>query len=158
MEPPLFILHSERIIQMFTKEIKYEDFNGIERHETLHFNVTKAELIEFTSTNGNLVEDLESIIKSQDPTAMMSTMVKIIMMGYGIKSEDGRRFVKSDKIREEFKQTNAYSELVMELYEDPNRGADIIKNMFPPIDEELRSKVQTEVEQKLGLDSGALNA
>ena len=158
MEPPLFILHSERIIQMFTKEIKYEDFNGVERHETLHFNVTKAELIELTSMNSNLVEVLESIIKSQDPTAMMSTMIKIIMMGYGVKSEDGRRFVKSDKIREEFKQTNAYSELVMELYEDPNRGADIIKNMFPPIDEELRSKVQTEVEQKLGLDNGALNA
>lgn len=142
---------------MFTKEIKYEDFNGVAQVETLYFNVTKTELIELTSKNSNLVKDLEHVAKSQDPVAMMDALVRIIMMGYGVKSEDGRRFIKSDKIREEFKQTAAYDALISELYENPDVGGEIIQHMFPQIDENVRTKVQSEVEQKLGLVSGTLN-
>ncbi len=41
-------------------------------------------------------------------------------MAYGQKSDDGKRFIKSEQLREEFSQTAAYSTLFMELAMDDN--------------------------------------
>ena len=43
---------------------------------------------------------------------------KLVIMAYGVKSLDGRQFVKNDKIREEFASTVAYSDIFMELAHD----------------------------------------
>ena len=55
----------------------------------------------------------------------------MILNSYGEKSDDGKRFIKSEEMKEGFKQTNAYSELVMELVSDENKAADFVNALVP---------------------------
>ena len=52
-------------------------------------------------------------------------------MAYGIKSDDGKRFMKSDQLREEFSQTAAYDALFMELATNDDAAATFIKGVVP---------------------------
>lgn len=101
---------------MITKEITYTDYNGQERTEKYQFNFTKAELTEMElSVNGGLSAMMERIKETDDRPELMRIFKELILKAYGVKSADGKRFVKSDELRTEFSQTEAYSELYMEL-------------------------------------------
>lgn len=121
---------------MFSYEKTYMDFNDVERKETFYFNLTKAELanLELT-TPGGFQAYLQKIMDSKDLPSLIKTFKDIIDMSYGIKSEDGRRFIKSTEILEEFRQTNAYSEIFMELATDADKASIFIKHILPNIPE-----------------------
>lgn len=120
---------------MLTKVIKYVDFNGIEREETHYFNLTKAEAIEFQwSESGGIEAVLKRIIEEQDIKQILKYMVEIISRAYGQKSDDGKRFIKSKEIWEEFSQTGAYDELFMELMTDPEAAGAFMKQITPQFD------------------------
>lgn len=117
---------------MFKKTIKYTDFDGNERKEDFYFNLTKAELLEMQlSIDGGLQGHLERIIKTQSQPELIKMFKEIIMRAYGEKSPDGKRFMKSDEIRQNFECTEAYSELFMELATDSNAAADFINALLP---------------------------
>lgn len=117
---------------MLKKTIKYTDFNGVEREEDFYFNLTEAELAEMNfMTKGGLKEYLESIIKTQDTPAIAELFKSIINKSYGAKSLDGRKFVKSKEILDEFIYTQAYSNLYMSLLSDANAAADFINKIIP---------------------------
>ena len=86
---------------MFKKTIKYTDFDGVERKEDFYFNLTKAELLEMQmSIDGGLKGYLERIVKTQSQPELVKMFKEIIMKAYGEKSPDGKRFMKSDEIRQ----------------------------------------------------------
>lgn len=117
---------------MFKKTIKYTDFDGNERKEDFYFNLTKAELLEMQlSMEGGLQGHLERIIKTQSQPELIKMFKEIIMRAYGEKSPDGKRFMKSDEIRQNFECTEAYSELFMELATDSDAAADFINALLP---------------------------
>ena len=121
---------------MFAKKIKYEDFNGTPREETFYFNLTEAELIEMeSSVDGGLAEYGRRIIECQNVPELMELFKKLILISYGEKSPDGRRFIKEDPVRGklslEFMQTNAFSELYMEFINNPDSGAEFFNNVIP---------------------------
>ena len=117
---------------MFKKEITYTDYNDLERTETFYFNLSKAELAEIQlSTPGGFESYIKSIIESQDSKEMVKTFKTLILMSYGEKSSDGKRFVKSQEIRDGFEQTEAYSELFMELVSDDKKAAAFINGIMP---------------------------
>ena len=95
---------------MLKKTITYEDFNGVERKEDFYFNLSKAEIMEMQfGTVGGLDVMLKKIIDAKDVKSIMDTFKMLILKAYGIKSDDGRRFIKSEEISKEFEQTEAYS-------------------------------------------------
>ncbi len=101
---------------MLPKTITYTDYNGVERTETFYFNLSKSELTRWAmSVEGGLHERLQRIIDAKDNVAVMKEFDNIIARSYGVKSDDGRRFMKSEKITEEFMQTPAYDQLYMDL-------------------------------------------
>jgi hypothetical protein len=101
---------------MLPKTITYTDYNGVERTETFYFNLSKSELTRWAmSVEGGLHERLQRIIDAKDNVAVMREFDNIIARSYGVKSDDGRRFMKSEKITEEFMQTPAYDQLYMDL-------------------------------------------
>lgn len=101
---------------MLPKTITYTDYNGVERTETFYFNLTKSELAKWSmSVEGGLHERLQRIIDAKDNVAVMNEFNNIIEKSYGVKSDDGRRFMKSTEITKEFMQTPAYDQLYMEL-------------------------------------------
>ena len=117
---------------MLKKTIKYTDYNGNERTEDFYFNLTKAELIELQmGTQGGLTEMVKRIVNVKDAPAMLELFKKIILKAYGTKSDDGRRFIKSAELSEEFEQTEAYSELIIELLTGEEAAIKFIKSIVP---------------------------
>lgn len=101
---------------MFKYDIKYTDYNGMERTEPYYFNLSKAELMEMElSTQAGVEEMLRMMIATKDNAKIVQIFKEFILKSYGIKSEDGRRFIKSKELRDSFEQSEAYSEFFMKL-------------------------------------------
>lgn len=117
---------------MLKKDITYVDYNGVERTEPKYFNLTKAELMEMEmSTAGGLAEMIQRIVAAQDAPAIISVFKKLILKAYGEKSPDGKRFIKSEELSTEFSQTEAYSQLFMELATNDKAAAEFINGIVP---------------------------
>lgn len=117
---------------MYAKTINYTDYNGVNRTETLYFNLSKAEMAEMQlTTKGGYAEKIEGLVSSDNTAELFRTFKDLILMSYGEKSEDGRRFVKSKELSEAFAQTEAYSELFMELATNDEEGKKFISGIMP---------------------------
>ena len=117
---------------MVVEKIKYTDFNGLEREEEFMFNLTEAEITEMElTTDGGLSDSIKKIIAAQDTPQIIKVFKMLLLKSYGQKSADGRRFVKSDKLSEEFAQTNAYSQLFMKLATDDKAAVAFINGIMP---------------------------
>lgn len=117
---------------MLKKTITYTDYNGSERTEDFYFNLNKAEITEMEmSTTGGLAELIQRIVAAQDVPAIIKIFKDLILKAYGVKSADGRRFEKSEKLSTEFAQTEAYSILFMELATDADAAAKFINGIVP---------------------------
>ena len=120
---------------MLKKTITYTDYNGITRTEDFYFNLTKAEIMEMQlSTNGGLDIMIKKIIDSQDAPSIIKIFKELILKAYGEKSDDGKRFVKSKEISEGFAQTEAYSQLFMELATDTDAASKFVNGIVPAAD------------------------
>lgn len=129
--------------QMYSKKIKFTDFDGNQREETHYFNFTKAELVELqTSKLGGLDKALKRIIEAKNTPEIVATIKMVIAKAYGVKSDDGRRFIKSPEIFAEFEQTEAYSELFMLLSSNDEEAAKFFNGLIP---KDLAEQVQKEV-------------
>lgn len=101
---------------MLKKTIKYTDFNGNENEETFYFNLNKAELSKMElGKKGGMSNYIKEAVECEDGAKMVALFDELILGSYGVKSEDGKRFIKSPQIREEFEQSPAYSEIFMEI-------------------------------------------
>lgn len=117
---------------MLKKTITYTDYNGNERTEDHYFNLSKAEIMEMEmSTTGGLAEMIQKIVAAQDSPAIVKIFKELILKAYGEKSPDGKRFIKSEEISTEFSQTEAYSQLFMELATDAKAGAAFVNGIVP---------------------------
>lgn len=133
---------------MLKKTVTYTDFDGNERTEELYFNLTKAELMELQMSEiGGLEKRLRGIIMAQNGVEIMKFFKDIFLNSYGIKSPDGRRFIKNDEVKTDFEQTEAYSQLFMELVTDADKMADFIKGVIPS---DLASQVDDEMKKNGG--------
>lgn len=117
---------------MLQKKITYTDYNGVERTETFCFNLTKAEIMEMEmSTSGGLSEMINKIVETQDAPSIIKIFKDLVLKAYGEKSPDGKRFIKSEELAENFAQTEAYSELFMELATDADAAAKFVNGIIP---------------------------
>lgn len=117
---------------MLKRDITYENFNGVKETETFYFNLTRTEIVELeVSYDGGLEASIQKIIDAQNIKALITEFKRIVLLAYGVRSEDGKRFIKSDELREEFSQTAAYDALFMELATDDNAAAIFIKSVIP---------------------------
>lgn len=115
---------------MLKKTITYEDYNGVERKEDFYFNLTEAEVMEMElSTKGGLTEMINRIVAAQDAPAIVKIFKDLILKAYGVKSPDGKRFIKSQELRDEFESTRAYSILFMELATDEKAASDFVNGL-----------------------------
>lgn len=119
---------------MLKKTITYTDYNGSERTEDFYFNLSKAEIMEMEmGTSGGLAEMITRIVAAQDAPAIIKIFKELILKAYGEKSPDGKRFVKSEEISNAFAQTEAYSDLFMELATDADAAAKFVNGIIPVV-------------------------
>ena len=117
---------------MLKKTITYEDYNGNMRTEDFYFNLTKAELMEMEmSINGGLAEMIQRIVAAQEAPAIIKIFKDLILKAYGVKSLDGKRFMKDQDKIDEFAQSEAYSILFMELATNADAAAAFVNGIMP---------------------------
>lgn len=117
---------------MLKKKITYTDYDGNERTEEFYFNLSKSEMIKLeTTTPGGYVALLQRIIDSKDNIALMKEFENLIKISYGVKSDDGKRFIKNDAVYEEFKESAAYDQMFIDFFTDPDAASDFAKGIMP---------------------------
>lgn len=117
---------------MLKKRIAYTDYNGTDRVEDYYFNLTQAEIMEMElGTTGGLAEMIKKIVDAQDAPSLVKIFKDLILRAYGEKSPDGKRFIKSKEISEAFSQTEAYSQLFIELATDADAAAEFVNGIVP---------------------------
>jgi hypothetical protein len=133
---------------MLTKTIKATDFDGKEYEETLYFNLTESELMELElGTEGGFTKMLQNSMNKNNVPALMKAFKEILLKSYGEKSADGRRFIKSDKITEDFLNSASYDAIYMELITNADAASAFINGVVP---KKLSEKAKTkEVQDQL---------
>lgn len=117
---------------MLKKTITFEDLDGNKISEDFYFNLSKAEIAEMElSQKGGLIEYIQKIVKEEDGAKLVELFKGLIVNTVGKRSDDGRRFIKSQEIRDDFTQTNAYSELFMELVTNSDSAAEFVNGIVP---------------------------
>ena len=117
---------------MIKKTMTYTDFNGTVRTEDFYFNLTQAELSEMElSVDGGLDEKLRKVVAALDGKQIIDFFKDFVLRSYGEKSDDGRRFIKNQEVREAFSQTQAYSDLFMELATNADYAAVFVNGVVP---------------------------
>lgn len=117
---------------MLKKTITYTDYDDMERTEEFRFNLTKAELMDMELTTvGTFSKLMQKIIDEKDMVRLAKYFKELILKSYGVKSDDGKRFIKSPELSEAFSQTEAYSELYMELLGNSEYAVKFIQQVMP---------------------------
>ena len=117
---------------MLKKTITYEDFNGEKQSQTFYFNLTRTEIIRMeSSVDGGLANALTRIVESKNSKDILEQFEQIVTLAYGVKSDDGQTFEKSDELREKFLNHAAYDELFIELVSNQTTMAAFINGIVP---------------------------
>ena len=125
---------------MYKKTITYTDYNDKERTEDFYFSLNEAELTEMqASTPGGYNNMIQKMIDSQDVNTLISVIKDLVVKSYGVKSDDGRRFIKKPELTEEFLQTPAYSKFYTSLITNEKEMSNFINNILPA---DLMAKVE----------------
>ncbi len=137
---------------MLKKSITFDDLDGNPVTEDFYFNLTKAEIAEMElGQEGGLAQHLKRIVKSRNQSEILATFKMIILKTVGRRSEDGRRFIKSQAIQDDFAQTDAYSVLFMELVTNAAAATEFIRGVIP---QALSEKVDIPEVARAMADSG----
>ena len=138
---------------MLKKTITYTDYDGVERTEDFYFNLSKAEVAEMElSSQGGMEKLIQQIAVTQDRKRLIDLFKTIILKSYGEKSLDGRRFVKSKELSDAFSQTEAYSELFMQLATDSDMAGKFINGILPKTDASPEEMAKAQETAKAALD------
>lgn len=131
---------------MYKYTATYTDYNGAERTEDFYFNLSKAELAEMElSVNGGMKQLLEKIVQTQDNEKLVKYFKEMLLKSYGVKSLDGRRFVKNQEVLDDFVQTEAYSDLFMKLASDAEFATKFVNGIMPKDVAEAQNKPNLKV-------------
>ena len=133
---------------MLKQTVSYFDFDDNPSQETLYFNLTKTELADNIHLQAELeqMQETFSVEKERltpDEIRQLVDIVKTIMrLSYGVRSADGKRFVKTEELWTEFTQTAAYDAFLYSLFEDPNKAVMFMTGILP---KDVRSAVDAEI-------------
>lgn len=117
---------------MLERKFTYEGFDGKIYEDTWGFYLSKADLLEIhLGTFVGLDALMKHLIEAKDGKAIMEIVKEIILKAVGKPSTDGKHFVRNDDVRNDFYQTEAYSQLFEELVTDADKAADFIASIVP---------------------------
>ena len=117
---------------MYKYTATYTDYDGVERTEDFLFNLSEAEIVEMEyGVTGGMQRMLEQIVAAKDAKRIMDVFKDLIKRAYGVKSPDGRRFEKDEKLSKEFTETPVYSDMFMKFARDADAAAEFVNKIIP---------------------------
>lgn len=127
---------------MIKKIVKGKDFDGNEYTEELYFHLTEGDLLDWvTEEDGGLVEKIMAISKEEDPMKIVPIIKKILLKSYGIKTPDGRHFIKDKEALKNFEYSMAFNELYVELSTQSDKTVEFLEGVLPEFDEETKKRI-----------------
>lgn len=129
---------------MLKKTITYKDYNDVERTEDVYFNLSKMDLMRMeTSKDGGYSQLVDRMLKSNDANFIMNALEDLIKKSYCVKSDDGKRLIKSEELSKEFMESPMYDVLVFDMIQDPAKAAEFINGILPAdINDVVKAKTQ----------------
>lgn len=125
---------------MYCKHIKFEDLDGNPVEGDYYFNMTKAELLKLElSTNGGWEAKMKKLLETRNQAELVRIFDELLLDSYGVRSDDGLRFIKSPELSARFKQTGAYDELFTELVTNEEAALEFFKKVIPNVPEGPKS-------------------
>lgn len=110
---------------MYKKDIKYKDFNGNDQVETVYCNYMESELVDIDFNK------MAMIFATNDQVEFIRFMKTFILDAYGVKSIDGKRFIKNEEQKIQFSQSQAFSSLLIMIVSDEKEAEIFVKNVVP---------------------------
>lgn len=131
---------------MYTMSVKYTDFNDVEKTKTVYFNLSKAELAKLTfSEGGSLPVRLQRMVDEKDNGGIFDTITWLIDKAYGVKSDEGEYFVKSEKELEKFKSSPVYDEVLIKLLNDETEAGKFVVQIMP---KDVRGEIEKAISKQ----------
>lgn len=119
---------------MYKKTVTYEDYNGEEQTETFYFNLNKVEVMELEYSLGpgeSITKSFQTIARAEDYGTIIALIKKVLLMSYGEKTPDGKRFVKNEEIRTAFEQSPAFEAIFWEFGTNEEAFAEFFVGVLP---------------------------
>lgn len=117
---------------MIKKTVTYVDYNGKEQTEDLYFNMDEAEVIDWVGeTNGGIIWMIAEIMKLEDPIKILPMVKEMMLKSYGVKSPDGKSFIKSEEVLQNFRYSKAFHEIRTELSTSSDALVEFINGILP---------------------------
>jgi len=101
------------------------------------------------STNGGYENFINRIIETRDNKELVRIFKDLIHKSYGVISDDGEMFIKNEEVLNAFIQTEAYSELYIELATNAEAATAFVNGIMP---QALMAEVQKDPEYKKKLE------
>lgn len=137
---------------MWKFKAEYEDWNGQKKTKELLFNLTKTEIIKLQNTRkGGLEGYYTRILEENDNVELYKRFEELVQLTYGVKSDDGERFIKNDEVFTAFKESMAYDVFMQYLLTTENGAANFIKGILP---KDVVAKLNTPEGKKLAEEHG----
>lgn len=137
---------------MLKQTVTYENFDGQQVTEDLYFNITKTELADQID-KADEIASLQTMLSGPARELSVSEVKRILevvkwllKLSYGVRSDDGKRFIKGEHIWTEFTQTAAYDAFLFSLFSQPEKAVQFMVGVVPS---DLRGDVERETMKRM---------
>lgn len=120
---------------MLKKHVKYQGFDGEIIEEDLYFNLTRMDAIELSARyeSKDLAAYMDEIVNNKDIVSLYRVLKDIVLLAYGVKSEDGKRFIKNETVKKEFEESLAFAQLIEDLHETESALSEFVTGITSQI-------------------------
>lgn len=120
---------------MLKKRVKYQGFDGEIIEEDLYFNLTRMDTIELSARyeSKDLAAYMDEIVNKKDIVSLYRVLKDIVLLAYGVKSEDGKRFIKNETVKKEFEESLAFAQLIEDLHETESALSEFVTGITSQI-------------------------
>lgn len=127
---------------MFKTKVTYENFNGETETEELYFHLSVPEFmnLKINDTEESTEDYLKRIIDEGDKTLIFKALTDLMLLSYGEKSEDGRRFIKNKEKAKEFEETEAFSQMILLIATNEEIQTAFLKGIIPDVKNKQHTK------------------
>ena len=111
---------------MLHKKVTYTNYNGEVVNEDVYFNLTSMELVKMEAKYEMSISDkIKEVVDANDFRGIIALFEDLLLTAYGVKSEDGRRFIKDKQATKEFEDSIAYAEIFEQIILNPEAAKEL---------------------------------
>ena len=128
---------------MISYTIKYTDLFDNEAEDKVYFHLTKDEVYDLIAERRKtLLGQASRIQEDQDFLEGYQFVRDIVLRSYGERSDDGKRFIKTEEATTAFRQSLLFDEVLEKIFESDKSADAFVNAVMPPKMVELINKEQ----------------